>query len=102
MSFRLYALAVCLAFVGIARADVSSSANYSLTVSSIDGGGLLSTSSTYAQNVVITPLSGQSSDGTISMGIGFAAELNNPPIAGNDLQSHPQDQAVSIPAVSLF
>jgi hypothetical protein len=102
MSFRIFATAVCMAVIAAARADVASSANYSITVSSIDGGGLRSTSAAYAQNVVITTFSGQSAAGAITMGIGFAAELNNPPVAGNDLQSHPKDQAVNIPAVSLF
>lgn len=86
----------------IAHANEATSANYS-SATSIDGGGQLVTSDSYALNVIITPVSGRSV-ATFSdvMILGFGSRFNTPPIAADDILSHPLDAAVNITTSSLF
>jgi len=85
-----------------ASGDQSTSANYSIATS-IDGGGQLVASGNYAMNVIVTPISGRAV-ATFSdvMVVGFATRLNNPPIAVNDVLSHPLNFSVQITPSSLF
>src|SRR5258706_4433075 len=100
-SVQILALIAAL-FVPTLRADQAASANYSIATS-IDGGGQGVVSDAYAQNVIITPLAGRSvATFSVSMVLGFGSQLNTPPVAVDDVRSHPQDAAVSITGTSLF
>jgi hypothetical protein len=100
-AIQLLALLAPLAFV-TAKADQATSANYSIALSIEAGGGRI-TSSNYAQDVVITTLSGRSV-ATFSdvIALGFATRFNNPPIAFDDVRSHPPDTAINLTTSSLL
>jgi hypothetical protein len=84
------------------RANESSSANYAISTS-IDGGGQQVESDFYTLNVIITPISGRTA-ATFSdvMFVGFGSRFNTPPIAVEDVLSHPIDTPVNITTSSLL
>lgn len=93
---------IAAAFAPIARADQAASANYSMAIS-IEAGGDQITSASYTQNIIVTPIAGRAvaiqSD---SMIYGFATRFNNPPVAADDVRSHPQDAPINIAAAALL
>ncbi|HEY6228913.1 MAG TPA: cadherin-like domain-containing protein [Verrucomicrobiae bacterium] len=90
------------AFAPIARADQATSADYSMAISIEAGGGQI-TSADYTQNIIVTPIAGRAvATFSDSMIFGFATRFNNPPIAADDVRSHPQDAPISIAAAALL
>lgn len=69
----------------IARAQVATSANYSITAISIDAGGQHVTSANYASDNSITHVGGLLSSANYAGAIGYFGQLNNPPIARPDI-----------------
>lgn len=103
MRSPIYILALLAALTfGAANADQLTSANYSMALSIEAGGGRI-TSSNYAHDIVITTVSGRSV-ATFSdvIALGFATRFNNPPVAFDDVRSHPPDAAVNLTASSLL
>jgi hypothetical protein len=99
--FFAVALAALMA-ASISRGDPMTSANYAMNTT-FDGGGHRVTSNDYDQIVTITPLSGRSvTTFSVVMFVGFGSQLNNPPIAVDDVRSHPLDAGVNITGSSLF
>jgi hypothetical protein len=90
------------AIVCSVRADQATSANYSMAIS-VEAGGDEIASANYTQNIIVTTIAGRAvASFSDSMIYGFATRFNNPPIAANDVRSHPQDSAITIPAAALL
>lgn len=100
-AIHILALLAPLTF-GAANADQATSAKYSMALSIEAGGGRI-TSSNYTQDIIITTLSGRSV-ATFSdvITLGFATRFNNPPVAFDDVRSHPPDTAVNLTTSSLL
>src|SRR3954469_22248813 len=103
MKSAIHIIAILAAsFAPIVRADQTTSADYSMAIS-VEAGGDRITSANYTQNIIVTPIAGRAvavqSD---SMIYGFATRFNNPPVAADDVRSHPQDAPVSITVAALL
>jgi len=85
------------------RADVAMSFNYTIVAEAIDGGGGFSSSTDYTQDLAIGEITGRSvAAASDVMMYGLMALLNNPPIARDDLRSHPVDEPALLPSIALF
>jgi len=99
---KIIALLCACCCAPLIHADQATSANYSMAIS-IEGGGGLSTSDDYQQDLIVTPITGRAvATFSDSMIFGFATRFNSPPIAANDVRSHPKDAPVNITATSLL
>jgi hypothetical protein len=84
-------------------ADVATSADYELTTVAIDAGGGRSASANYTSDLSFGLTSGRNV-ATFFYGnaLGYPAQMNNPPMAGDDLRSHPYDTPLDIFILSLL
>jgi hypothetical protein len=99
---HILALACAIFSAAPARADLAASANYSMNIS-IEGGGQRTSSAAYAQDTVITPIAGRSVAALSDLLLfGFVSQLNIPPVALDDVRSHPLNAPVGITASSLL
>ena len=103
MKSAIHILALlAVTFAPIVRADQATSANYSMAIS-IEAGGNQITSANYTQNIIITSIAGRAvATFSDSMIYGFAARFNSPPVAADDVRSHPQDAPINIAAAALL
>src|SRR3954465_6738872 len=101
LAIHIFAL-LAATIVPALRADQSTSANYSMAIS-VEAGGAEITSADYTQNIIITTIAGRAvAARSDSMIYGFASRFNNPPIAANDVRSHPLGAAITIPGAALL
>jgi hypothetical protein len=72
------------------RGDVATSANYAMTIVSIDGGGRRSGSANYTNDLALGTIAVRSvaSISVVNL-LGYVAQMNNPPVAVDDVRSHP-------------
>jgi hypothetical protein len=83
--------------------EVASSDNYQLTNLSIDGGGQRNNSDNYANDGAIGMIAFRAvAQISVINYVGYTATLNNPPIAFDDILSHPFDQPLVILPPSLL
>ncbi len=102
-AWPLLLLLPCAEFAGATRADVAGSANYGLTIFSMNGGGGRCTSRTYVHDIAIGPVMGRSvAPQSVAANQGYAAQINNVPVAVADTRSHPPDAAVEILNAALL
>lgn len=80
-----------------AASDRASSANYQLTNVSLDGGGIRNGSDNYTNDVAISMIAVRALAAvSVVNNVGYTATLNNPPVAFDDVLSHPFDQPILI------
>jgi hypothetical protein len=100
---RALVLIGCLCGALVSSGDVAKSLDYEMTIATIEGGGGRSRSADYINDLAIVPVAGRSvASQSVAINFGYAAELNNPPIVGDDVGSHPQGEAVDILNAALL
>jgi hypothetical protein len=103
MKALMFIAALLAANAASIRADSSSSENYTIAAQTIDGGGGATASADYAQDIGTGDFAGRSiALASDVMTYGFISLLNNAPVAGDDLRSHPLDQSVTLSGASLL
>ena len=102
MKFALHIFALLAATILSLRADQATSANYSMAIS-VEAGGDEIASANYTQNIIVTTIAGRAvASFSDAMTYGFATRFNNPPVAANDVRSHPLNAAITIPGAALL
>jgi hypothetical protein len=99
MRFSISILALTCA-LGESFAQVASSANYALTIFSTDAGGGRSSSANYTNDLAIGTVAVRQSTvfpsfPTLNL-LGYVAGMNNPPVAVNDVRSHPFGSSMEV------
>jgi hypothetical protein len=94
---KLFAAILFAGTLIASQADVATSANYGLTIIGTGAGGGRSSSETYTSDITLGLVSGRSSATFFyATALGYAAQLNNPPIANDDLRSNPYDTLLDL------
>ncbi len=98
-AFQYIVAAVAILWTANPRADVATSQNYAITAETFSAGGGINGSGPYRHDITIAPVAAGRMVASPGLGltVGYSSQLNNPPVAANDLRSHPAGSSVDFP-----